>query len=143
RLRPVDGTPERPTIRAAGQRSGRSATISGPEQDLAPKKRATGILAGTHPGAAFARRHPSRGRGGDDATDGLEVEEVHPMTDDRISQFVTEAKRMRYSRRGIAKRAAALGLGSSAIAAALTATGRTVGAKPNRAPAFLQERSLT
>lgn len=65
------------------------------------------------------------------------------MTDDRISQFVTEAKRMRYSRRGIAKRAAALGLGSSAIAAALTATGRTVGAKPNRAPAFLQERSLT
>ncbi len=65
------------------------------------------------------------------------------MTDDRIRTFVNEAKSMRYSRRGIMKRAAALGLGSSAIAAALTATGRSVSASPNRAPAFLQERSMT
>ena len=65
------------------------------------------------------------------------------MTDDRVSRFVNEAKAMRYSRRGIAKRAAALGLGAPAIAAALTATGRSAGAAPNRAPAVLQERSLT
>ena len=64
------------------------------------------------------------------------------MTDDRVDQLVREAKALRYSRRGIAKRAAALGLGAPAIAAALTATGRAAAA-PNRAPAFLQERSLT
>lgn len=67
------------------------------------------------------------------------------MVDDQktIQSFVDEAKKLRYSRRGIAKRAAALGLGGGAMAAALSARGQRAWAAPSVAPTRMQERTLT
>ena len=56
------------------------------------------------------------------------------MTDDRVNQLIREATRLRYSRRGVVKRAAALGLSGSALSAALAGAGHAAAA-PSRAPA--------
>ncbi len=63
------------------------------------------------------------------------------MTDPRISNLIREATTLRYSRRGVLKRASALGLSSAAAATVLNARG--LAASPRRAPAFLQDRSIT
>ena len=65
------------------------------------------------------------------------------MVDGQIKAFVDEATKLRYSRRGIVKRAGALGLSSTAVAAALGARGQRAWAAPSQAPAVLQERTLT
>ena len=63
------------------------------------------------------------------------------MSDERLSKLIQEATRLRYSRRGIMKRATALGLSASAATAALTATGKAVSAK--QTPAVQLGGSLT
>ncbi|HET7093457.1 MAG TPA: hypothetical protein VFI22_08270, partial [Thermomicrobiales bacterium] len=62
------------------------------------------------------------------------------MSDQQFHRLLDDATRLRLSRRGIVKRAAALGLSAAAANAVLRATGTA--AAPNRAPAFLQTRSL-
>ncbi len=64
------------------------------------------------------------------------------MTDERTTQLIAEATKLRYSRRGVLKRAGALGLSAPALAAVLSATGHASAAPARRAPAFIQERSL-
>ena len=66
------------------------------------------------------------------------------MSDERVSELIQEAARMRYSRRGALKRAAALGLSVPAVSAAFAAS---AGAAPRsrifgKAPAYLQGTSL-
>jgi len=63
------------------------------------------------------------------------------MSDERLSKLIQEATRLRYSRRGIMKRATALGLSASAASAALAATGKAVSAK--QTPAVQLGGSLT
>lgn len=63
------------------------------------------------------------------------------MSDDRAQALIREAIRLRYSRRGVLKRASALGLSATALSSVLAATGRA--APVHRAPAFLQSTSLT
>ena len=66
------------------------------------------------------------------------------MSDERVSELIQEAARLRYSRRGVLKRAAALGLSVPAVSAAFAASAaaapraRTFG----KAPAYLQGTSL-
>ncbi|HEV2128778.1 MAG TPA: extracellular solute-binding protein [Thermomicrobiales bacterium] len=64
------------------------------------------------------------------------------MSKDRSAQLIAEAKAMKYSRRTVMKRASAMGVSASALGGVLSATGHTVSAAPNRAPAFLQGGSL-
>ena len=65
------------------------------------------------------------------------------MSDERITALVTEAVRLRYSRRTALKRAAALGLSVPTVAAALSSAGAApVPRRFGRAPAFLQGTSL-
>jgi len=64
------------------------------------------------------------------------------MSKDRSEQLIAEAKAMKYSRRTVMKRASALGLSSAALSSVLAATGHSVSASSNRAPAFLQGGSL-
>ena len=65
------------------------------------------------------------------------------MSDDRVTELIQEATRLRYSRRGVPKRAAALGLSAPALSSVLAATGHASAAPSRRAPAFLQQRSIT
>ncbi len=65
------------------------------------------------------------------------------MSDDRVTELIQEANRLRYSRRGVLKRAAALGLSAPALTSVLAATGHAAAAPGRRAPAFLQQRSIT
>lgn len=62
------------------------------------------------------------------------------MSDERTHRLIDEAIRLRLSRRGIVKRAAALGLSATAANLVLTTAGKA--AAPNQAPAFLQTRTL-
>lgn len=55
------------------------------------------------------------------------------MSDERIDDLVREATRLRYSRRGILKRASALGLAAPAVAAVLAQTGTPAAAARRRA----------
>ena len=66
------------------------------------------------------------------------------MSDERVSKLIDEAVRMRYSRRGVLKRAAALGVSASAVSAALAASASASPAprRFGKAPAFLQGTSL-
>ncbi len=64
------------------------------------------------------------------------------MSDDRVNGLIEEAKRLRYSRRGVLKRATALGLSASALGTVLRSTGHAVAAPAKRAPAFIQARQL-
>ena len=64
------------------------------------------------------------------------------MSDDRATKLIQEASRLRYSRRGVLKRATALGLSAPALASVLSATGHAAAAPARRAPAFIQQRSL-
>jgi len=61
-------------------------------------------------------------------------------TDPRVADLIQEAAKLRYSRRGVLKRAAALGLSTAATAAVLDARG--LAAAPRRAPAFIQTRRM-
>ncbi|MEZ4499223.1 MAG: ABC transporter substrate-binding protein [Thermomicrobiales bacterium] len=67
------------------------------------------------------------------------------MTDHKVDELITEAKTLRYSRRTVMRRAAALGLSVPAVTAALQTSGY---AAPNQvrrfraAPAFLQGTKL-
>jgi multiple sugar transport system substrate-binding protein len=63
------------------------------------------------------------------------------MSDERVSELIAEATRLRYSRRGIVKRAAALGLSGAALNSVLVATGRAAPAR--RAPAVQLGGSLS
>ena len=65
------------------------------------------------------------------------------MSDERVNQLIQEAARLRYSRRGIIKRAAAIGLSAPALGAVLSASGHAAAAPARRAPAFLQGGLLT
>jgi multiple sugar transport system substrate-binding protein len=67
------------------------------------------------------------------------------MSDPRIDGLISEAKTLRYSRRQVMRRAAALGLSVSAVTAALQTTGYAAPNQTRRfssAPAFLQGTSL-
>jgi multiple sugar transport system substrate-binding protein len=51
------------------------------------------------------------------------------MGDDRVTRLIEEARTLRYSRRGILRRGAALGLATPVLGAVLRATGHTVAAR--------------
>lgn len=59
------------------------------------------------------------------------------MNDERIDGLVREATRLRYSRRGVLKRATALGLSAPAVAAVLARTGAPVAAARRQGPTTL------
>jgi len=63
------------------------------------------------------------------------------MADERVAQLLREAAAMRYSRRAIVKRGAALGLSASALSGVLAASGRA--APVRRAPLFQGDKKLT
>ncbi len=66
------------------------------------------------------------------------------MSDERVTELLREAKALRYSRRGILKRAAALGLSAPAVSAALAASAAAAPGARNfgKAPAHLQGTKL-
>ncbi|HEV2108507.1 MAG TPA: hypothetical protein VGR16_09625, partial [Thermomicrobiales bacterium] len=63
------------------------------------------------------------------------------MTDKLAARLIDEAQRMRYSRRTILHRASAMGLSAAAANAVVTRAGAAP--KPSKAPAVLQERSIS
>ncbi len=63
------------------------------------------------------------------------------MTDKLAARLIDEAQRMRYSRRTILHRASVLGLSAAAANAAVIKAGAAP--KPSKAPAVLQERSIS
>ena len=63
------------------------------------------------------------------------------MNDEQVGRLIDEATKLRYSRRGVLKRASALGLSAAATTSVLSARG--LAASPRQAPAFLQERAIT
>jgi len=64
------------------------------------------------------------------------------MTDQRLDDLVREATRMRYSRRGIMKRASALGLSAAAANAAVIQSGKAA-PKRGQAPSVRQNRTIS
>lgn len=62
--------------------------------------------------------------------------------DDRARNLIAEATKLRYSRRGVLKRATALGLSAPALAGVLSATGHAAAAPRSKAATFIQERSI-
>jgi multiple sugar transport system substrate-binding protein len=54
------------------------------------------------------------------------------MNDDRVARLIEEARTLRYSRRGIIRRGAALGLATPAVATVLSATGKSAAARATR-----------
>ncbi|MEA2526644.1 MAG: multiple sugar transport system substrate-binding protein [Thermomicrobiales bacterium] len=65
------------------------------------------------------------------------------MGDDRVIRLIEEARTLRYSRRGILRRGAVLGLSTPAIATVLGATGQAAAAPARSAPALQSGGKLT
>lgn len=63
------------------------------------------------------------------------------MADKLAERLIHEAQRMRYSRRTILHRASAMGLSAAAANAVVTKAGAAP--KPSKAPAFIQDRSIS